>query len=501
MNASGLQRDLNRFFLRAAGVVAFTLLSLSGPARSAAAAAQLVPPAPLRLSLNQALEMGLDRSLALRSSRLSVAESRAVVGLTKARFLPHVDLVGLSTYGQVGTSIGFISNLSTIGDLNLGVGADGYAVVQNTFVNLGLTLTVPLIDFSRGPLQQAAGADLQAARAEQLEQQRRSRFEITSAYLNAQLAEALIPVWQRSLAVSGTLLRDATAIRRQGLAARIDTLQAEALLQTDRQGLAEAEAQRQVALSGLARVLNLAPDQQLSLSDPLTPGPGWPLPLGPTLQRSLQQRPLLDALDQQRRAQLARVELARASRRPSIGLLLGAGINGDWLSVPVLNTTQQLTAAGRSVDLPLNSPGSFSGSFYDWGAVIGLRQPLFDGGLSRESTTLAQRRAEQSDVAIDQARQTIVQSVQTWWASHQAAGPQMTAAAAAAAAGEQAVRDALLRYRAGIAPLTELLVAQRNLQLARASQAAATHRWNLSHAGLELETGGASTSGPLPTVP
>lgn len=337
----------------------------------------------------------------------------------------------------------------------------------------------------RGPLQQAAGADLQAARAEQLEQQRRSRFEITSAYLNAQLAEALIPVWQRSLAVSGTLLRDATAIRRQGLAARIDTLQAEALLQTDRQGLAEAEAQRQVAQSGLARVLNLAPDQQLSLSDPLTPGPGWPLPLGPTLQRSLQQRPQLDALDLQRRA--------------SIGLLLGAGINGDWLSVPVLNTTQQRTAAGRSLDLPLNSPGSFSGSFYDWGAVIGLRQPLFDGGLSRECTTLAQRRAEQSDVAIDQARQTIVQSLQTWWASHQAAGPQMTAAAAAA--GEQAVRDALLRYRAGIAPLTELLVAQRNLQLARASQAAATHRWNLSHAGLELETGGASTTGPLPTVP
>lgn len=455
-------------------------------------------PAPLRLSLGQALQIGLERSLDLRRAGLVVQESSALLGLTKARFLPQVDLVGLSTYGQVGTTIGFISNLSTIGDLNLGVGADGYALVQNTFLNLGLTLRVPLIDFSRAPLQQAAGADLQASRAEQIEQQRRNRFDITSAYLNAQLAEALIPVWQRSLVLSGTLLRDATAIRRQGLAARIDTLQAEALMQTDRQGLAEAQAQRQVALSALARALNLPADQQLSLSEPLTPGPSWPLSLGATLQRSLEQRPLLDALELQRRAQLARVQLARASRLPSIGLLLGGGISADWLSIPVLNTTQQLSAGGRSVDLPLNAPGSTSGSFYDWGAVIGLRQPLFDGGLSRTSTALAQRRAEQSEVAIEQARQTITQSVQAWWSSHQAAAPQITAAGAAAAAGEQAVRDALLRYRAGIAPITELLLAQRNLQVARASQAAATHRWNLSHAGLVLETG-AETPLPLPS--
>jgi outer membrane protein TolC len=104
-------------------------------------------------------------------------------------------------------------------------------------------------------------------------------------------------------------------------------------------------------------------------------------------------------------------------------------------------------------------------------------------------------------VAIEQARQTIAQSVHTWWASHKAAALQMSAAAAVAAAGEQAVRDALLRYRAGIAPITELLLAQRSLQVARASQDVATHRWNLSHAGLELETGAELASRPLPTVP
>jgi hypothetical protein len=33
------------------------------------------------------------------------------------------------------------------------------------------------------------------------------------------------------------------------------------------------------------------------------------------------------------------------------------------------------------------------------------------------------------------------------------------------------------------------LIAQRNLQVARSAEASAIYRWNLSRAGLELETG------------
>jgi len=127
-------------------------------------------PAPLSLSLDQAIALGMGRSLALRNSSLALAESRAVQGLARARFMPKLDLVGLGTYAQVGTDFGFISNLPAIGDLNFDLGGDGYAVVQNTFVNVGLSLTMPLIDFGRGPLQQAARAGVQAAEAEQREQ-------------------------------------------------------------------------------------------------------------------------------------------------------------------------------------------------------------------------------------------------------------------------------------------------------------------------------------------
>jgi outer membrane protein TolC len=349
---------------------------------------------------------------------------------------------------------------------------------------------MPLLDFGRGPLQQAAQADLQAARAAQAEQQRRSRFDILSRYLAAQLSAAQIPVWESSLSVSRRVLSDVNAIRREGLAPRIDTFQAEALLQTDLQGLAEAQAQHDIALSALARVLNLPAETRVAAGDPLQPDPAWSPSLSDSISQALEQRPALDSLIQLQQAQRAKVQLARAGRLPSVGLLLGGGVSGDWLNVPNQSATPTLSSGSSGVTLPtVNTSGSASGSYVDWGAAITVRQPLYDGGVTRESIALAQRRAAQAEITVQQAQQTIIQSVETWFATHRAAASQTAAARAAISAGERSVQDALLRYRAGLAPLTELLIAQRNLQLARSAEASAIYRWNLSRAGLELETG------------
>lgn len=446
---------------------------------------------PLVLSRAQALELGLGGSLSLRAQELTVEENQALVGLARSRFRPKLDLVALGTFAQVKTDVGFISNLPTIGDLNLNLGADSSALINNTFVNLGLILTMPLVDFGRGPLQQAAQADLQAARAAQAEQQRRSRFDILSRYLAAQLSAAQIPVWESSLSVSRRVLSDVNAIRRVGLAPRIDTFQAEALLQSDLQGLAEAQAQHDIALSALARVLNLPAETRVEAGDPLQPDPAWSPSLSDSISQALEQRPALESLIQLQQAQRARVQLARAGRLPSLGLLVGGGVSGNWLDIPNQSATPNISASnGANVTLPtFSTSGSASGSFTDWGAAITVRQPLYDGGLTRESIALAQRRAAQTEITVQQAQQAIIQSVETWFATHRAAASQTRAARAAIIAGERSVQDALLRYRAGLSPLTELLIAQRNLQVARSAEASAIYRWNLSRAGLELETG------------
>jgi len=472
------------------------LLGAASAALATPAQAPLASQTPdvLHLSLQQALGLGLERSLALRSAAVAIEQGRALVSLAGSPFLPKLDLVGLGTYAQVGTDINFVSNLSFLGDLNLNLGSKGYAVVRNSFGNLGLALSYQLIDFRRGPLREAAKAGFAASQSAELEQQRLSRFAITAAYLNLQLAGALIPVWQRSLAVSTTLNRDVTAIRARGLASRLESFQAEALVQKDRQGLVEAEAQDQIARSGLARLLDLPADQLVAASDPLRPGPAWGLDLPSTIRRSLLDRPSLIALEQQRQAQLAQVRLARSGMLPSVGLVLGGGINANRIDQVVTTTTTAGISGGPSVNLTKKTlNASQSGSFYDWGALLALRQPLFDGGSSRASAALAQRQADQQQIAIETAQQAITQSVQTWWYTHQAASQQINAAEAAANAGERAVRDAHLRYRAGIGPILDVLSTQRDLQVARSSLALAIHRWNLSHAGMEMETGSDGT--------
>jgi len=465
----------------------------SEPTATATATAPAATPEPttLLLSREEALSLGLGRSLGLRGSALTVAESSSLLELTRTRFRPKVDLVGFSSFAQVGTNIGFISNLPTIGDLSFDLRGNGSAVINNAFINAGVVLNFPLLDFNRMPLRREAQAGLEAAQADEREEQRRVRFEILSNYLTAQWTAALIPAWELALSASRRLESDATALRRAGLAARIDTLQAHALVQADLQGLAEAQAQHQIALSALARGLNLPAELTITLRDPLQPDPSWDVPLPDSIRMALDQRPALESLQRQRQAQLARLDLARAGQLPSLGLLVGAGLSGDWLDVQGLNGGGRLQA-GESGGVPLpnlNKGGSASGGFYDWGAALTLRQPLYDGGQTRQSIALAQQRAERADLAIAQAEQLIMQSVETWYSTHQAAGPQANAARAAVAAGEASVRDAEVRYRAGLAPITEILVAQRNLQVARSAEATAMYRWNLSRAGLERETG------------
>ena len=474
--------NLARLGRRALAIGAVVLAP--GLACSLQAAPQRAPaaaPAPLRLSLAQALDQGLSGALELRQAAVLLDQAQAAVAFSQSRFLPRLDLVGLATSGQVGGNVGFISNVPSIGDLNLAISSQGYGVVQNSFANGGLALNYSLLDFARGPLRQQAQALRQVRGAELKEQGRRSRFAITAAYLNLQLASSLIPVWERSLELSTALLRDARALRRHGLAARIDSLQAEALVGADRSGLAEALAQRQIAASSLARLLNLPPEQGLEASDPLRPEPAWPLDLAPSLQ----------ALSEQRQAALAQVQVARAARLPTLGLLLGAGYSGDSLNVPVLNASGSVAAQGvGAVGLPgLSATGSSSGSFYDWGAVLTLRQPIFDGGAARSAIDGAQQQTRLSEIALEQARQSIVLSVQTWWAVHQAAQTQIEAGRAAVRAAEQARLDAQLRYRASIAPILEVLIAQRDLQAARSGLAVAIQRWNLSRAGLVADTG------------
>jgi hypothetical protein len=103
------------------------------------------------LSLRQVLEQGLADSPQLERSQRQLERDEALVALNRSLLLPQLDLVGLGSYTQVGTSVGVLTNLPTLGDISLSLENGGYALLRNSFGNAGVVLGADLL-----PLRQFA---------------------------------------------------------------------------------------------------------------------------------------------------------------------------------------------------------------------------------------------------------------------------------------------------------------------------------------------------------
>ena len=458
------------------------------------------PPARAEsLSLQQVLELGMPASIELDVGRRTIARDEALVSLASSARLPQLTAIGMGSYTQVGTSVGLITNLPTLGDISLGLQQSGYAVLQNSFANAGLLFDVNLLPLRQNAELAASRAVLESSRAEQRERQRQTRFELVSTYRQLQLHQALIPVWQEALQASSALERDAEAIERRGLAARIDVLRARVLRAQDSQGLAQAQGALESSRQQLASLLALPLEQAPLAADPIRALPTWPLPLPQTLDLALQNRPLLASLQAQQRAQGQQARAARLALLPSLSLVVGGGLSGNNLAVPVLNQGGSLNGGPANLPLPeLRQSAEASGSFYNWGAALLVRQPLYDGGRAGSAARVAERQRDLLEADEDLARRRIRDDVSRAWSSLSATAAAVTAGQEAVQAGERALRDAQLRYRAMVEPLTEVLLVQRDLQAARASLLTALTRQALDRALLERETG--LTEGDPPSM-
>jgi len=462
------------------------------PARLPPAGASGTPAAPaqpLSLALNQVLEQGMASSRKLVRADRQLARDRALTALNRAQLWPQLNLVGLGSYTQVGTSVNLLTNMPTLGDITLSLQQNDYAVLRNTFGNAGVVVDINLLPLGQLAELAASRSQEAASLASRSESERAARFELISTYRQLQLNQALVPVWQAALEASTAIDSDVKAIHRQGLAAKIDLMRAHALRQTDLQGLAEVRAQLLAQREQLATLLDLPPGTPLLACDPIVAQPQWPLTLKDSLERAVQGRPLLEALQRQQQGQRQQARAARALLYPSLKLVAGAGYSGNQLSVPVLQQGGRINGP-IPLSLPnLEQSAGGSGSFYDWGAALLLRQPLWDGGRASASAAVAERQGDLLQADEDLSRQQIRQDVSRAWSSLQGSAAAISAAREVVQAEQRALGDARLRYQAQVDPLTELLLVQRDLQASRASLLTVLTRQALDWALLERETG------------
>ncbi len=272
-------------------------------------------------------------------------------------------------------------------------------------------------------------------------------LEVALAYHEVLGAREALAAARANLAFAETSLAAATARERAGVGIRSDRLQADAAVASALLRLRQAEGALAIQEGRLATAILLPPGAMPPLA-PWAPGPGEPeLPRAaePLIEEAIRLRPDLRSAEAAVAAAEAGVALADAQGRPSI--TIGAG--------------PSVTIGSRGQDVAAGSAG------------VTLSVPLFDSGVRASQSRESRREAERARFERDAARQQAGFDVWQRFQRLRVEAANLATSARLLASADEAAALAQGRYRAGVAPIVELLNAQAALASAREQRVAA----------------------------
>lgn len=352
----------------------------------------------------------------LRIAAANIAAARAQVRITRANQLPELDAAGRAT---------------KTGD------ADSYS--------LGLSIPSFELDLF-GRLRSLTRADQQRLLATEAGA-RSIRLALVGDIAEAWLAYAadssLLAIASDTAASADESVRLTKARLDGGIAPRTDLLQAQQVLETARQDLAQQRALR-------AQDVNLL---QLLVGAPIAPA-NLPVSIeqaAPTIaalpagldSRVLLRRPDVVQAEYQLYAANAEIGAARAALFPTISL---TGLLGFASS-----------ALGSLL----------SGGAFAWSAGAGVNYAIFRGGAGRAGVALTEAQRDAALASYEKAIQTAFREVADALAERGTVDEQRRAAIANAAAAADTLRLVTARYQGGIDPYLTTLDAQRSLYSAQ----------------------------------
>jgi len=411
--------------------------------------------APRSLSLRDALTLAQVGNVSIRQRQADAEAASASARSTQAQQKPSVST---TTYGTIGDSSNILTTSPGVAPQNI------FAVPSRGFADQNLMVMVPL--FNGGSLAgRTASARNQAAAAQAGVAGVRLTVsaEVTQAYANAALGNALVAVAQAQQSAEDEQVRVTAEKVQTGRLAPVDLLREQAAQAEARQGvLAAVNAQAQ-ALVTLRSLLGLPQSSTLALTDTLDTLAASPSNLPATLTAALadaKRRPELIAVSAQVQAAQSGVRSAEGAYAPQVyGVAMGDASLG-----------RDLQRAG-----------------YTLGLTASL--PLYDGGQRRADVDAAKARAKRAEADAQQAGQQVEEETASAWLTWQTAAAQVQATAAGVAAAQQGYELTNLRYNAGKSTTAERLDALAALVRAQGAFAQAQADVVTSRARLRAAVG------------
>jgi outer membrane protein len=406
-------------------------------------------PAPLRLSLAQAVALALSDNPDLLLAQYTQQAAGVRVETAQGRFLPEAQ-----------GSAGVTDNLRA----QAALGSDE----EYRNANLQLSASLNLFNgFADRAGLEVARQQRQSADADLVRQRQSLAFAVAQAFVAVLSNQELVRVAAQNYSSQQDLEQQISAFQQAGVRALTDLYQQQAATAKAQANLFDAERNLAVAELSLLQVLGQTPPQPLELVPPVSDELDRALAqldLAQNLDQALAARP--DLLAQQRRVEAARqqIQVARGGYLPSLDL--------------------QATGATSYTSL---DQGNLGGQFDDnRSASLGLqlRVPLFDRHQTRTGVAQAQISAAETRASLRKLQQQIGLEVGQALADYQQARQQLPAVARQLTYARQAVAAAAERYRVGATTWVELTSARSVLVQAQGDMIRA--RYALLLQGLKI---------------
>jgi outer membrane protein len=416
-----------------------------------AAGAFAQDPAPLKLTLRDAVQLALKQNPRVILANLGVSQSEQDRNLARSALLPQAAARASETVNRANLEAAF------------GLRIPGFSqhIGPYRFEEIGAGFNAAVLDLTLWRRYRASQSGIDTSRAQEVTVREESVLLVVSQYLGSQRAAADVEAARSRVDLAQALYDQAADLQKNGVGTGIDTLRSNVQLQNEKQRLIVARTQLQTALYGLARLLNVDPKQPVELADAVSFFDTPEVNVDQTLDRAFQARPeLRQILSQQQRAQLE-LRAASDARLPRVS------VTGFWAEQGLNSSTA----------IPV----------YSYSANVDV--PLFTGGRIQAERTKAELAIRQLKQQEQEVRNRIVLDVQTSLAQLASARSEVDVAKLGIDLARQEVEQSRDRFQAGVTNNVEVIQAQDGLARASDNQIAALYRYNQARADLAHSVG------------
>ena len=402
--------------------------------------------APLQLNLHQAVQMALKENPSVQIAALSLAESQKEKNIALANLLPQADL-------NAGEHINRINIQAQIGLTFPGIpkGVGPFQVVQ-----AGSDFSTPVFDLSLWRKWQASQKDVTTADAQRQSVREQIVLLVVSQYLTALREHAEVTAADAEVKLAQALYDQASDMEKRGVATGVDALRANVELQNQKQGLIVAQTNEQIALYGLAKLLNIDPRQKIELADQGSFSETPNVDENASLNEAYQTRPEMRALEAEQQSLEYQKRADSDSRLPSLHF------DGNY--------EQQGTQVNNVIP-----------TYVLEGAVT---VPIFTSGRIRNEIARDSLEVQKVQQSILDEKNQVALDVRTAIAELDSARNQVQVANLGMQLAKEEVDQAQDRFNAGVADNIEVTTAQDALARAYENQISALYQYNQSRADL-----------------